>query len=535
MSNDSSSIGIVAIVLLVGVVPLTGAAVAAPASVTMEGPSAATQGETVTIEYQIQNSGANADSYIVNPSLPDGWMVTDHTDDGGTWNPSETKWFWATVGSSETVTASLNVTVPADASGDTILSAVLKNSSGQQGSADHSISVSDTPTETPSSSASISVNAPSQATAGETVTVEYPIQNTGTSPDGYIVNPSVPAGWMITDHTDDGGTWNPSETKWFWATVDSSETVTASLNVTVPADASGDTVLSAVLKNSSGQQGSADDSISVGDTPTETPSSSASVSVNAPSQATASETVTIEYPIQNTGTGANSYIVNTSLPAGWTVTDHTDDGGTWNPSETKWFWATVDSSETVTPSLNVTVPGDAASEMGSIDASVMDSSGMLNSTATVIEVSSSSDDSEDESDSPSVPGGIPDDDGGSEEGEDSETVTETETDDQTETPTATPTATDEPTDTATTTPTATPTATDEPTDTATATPTATDEPTDTATATPTATDTPTEAPSGGGGEQPGTDTTTTSASGPGFGVPVVIAALLTIALLARRQ
>jgi len=74
------------------------------------------------------------------------------------------------------------------------------------------------------------------------------------------------------------------------------------------------------------------------------------------------ETVTVSFSVENTGSATGVVLNVTAMPDGWTVQAHENDGGTWNGNENKWVWLTVDSDETVEPSVTLAVPEDASGE-----------------------------------------------------------------------------------------------------------------------------------------------------------------------------
>jgi hypothetical protein len=94
--------------------------VAAAPSITITQSAAgatATPGDTITVEATVDYSGVNAPA--IDATLPSGWTVTSHTDDGGTYGPPQPAWIWVEgdgdgVSGSHTVT--YTVQVPGDAS-----------------------------------------------------------------------------------------------------------------------------------------------------------------------------------------------------------------------------------------------------------------------------------------------------------------------------------------------------------------------------------------------------------------------------------
>jgi PGF-CTERM protein len=86
----------------------------------------------------------------------------------------------------------------------------------------------------------------------------------------------------------------------------------------------------------------------------------ATISSSGPNEAEPGTQVTISYTLTNTGANKSAYILDLSLPANWTVVNHTDDGATWKSTDNSWLWQTVDPGESVTPSVTLEIPSDAA-------------------------------------------------------------------------------------------------------------------------------------------------------------------------------
>lgn len=81
----------------------------------------------------------------------------------------------------------------------------------------------------------------SDAEAGGTTTVTITFSNNGDERTGAIVDvTSMPDGWEIQNHTDDGGSWNDGESKWLFQGVQAGSSVEPSVTLSIPDDASGD-------------------------------------------------------------------------------------------------------------------------------------------------------------------------------------------------------------------------------------------------------------------------------------------------------
>jgi hypothetical protein len=183
------------------------------------------------------------------------------------------------------------------------------------------------------------------------------------------------------------------------------------------------------------------------------------------------DNVTVSYSLENTGESDSGYILDVqSIPDGWTVVEHSDDGGTWKESDTRWLYQTIEPGETKNPSVTLEIPAGESDGQYTIEGEAKDNETVRDRTSTTVTVESRS----------------------------------------TATPTSTPISTAEPTSTPA--PTTTPTSTPAPTTTPTSTPapTATPTPSDgggDSTATPTAT------PSDGGGDSTATDEGSSGSSG----------------------
>lgn len=65
---------------------------------------------------------------------------------------------------------------------------------------------------------------------------------------------------------------------------------------------------------------------------------------------------TVQFTLENDRRQNNSYIVNLSVPDGWTPVAFDGDGGSQQTNQTKWLWQTVEPGETVSPSVTMAVP-----------------------------------------------------------------------------------------------------------------------------------------------------------------------------------
>jgi uncharacterized repeat protein (TIGR01451 family) len=122
---DGRAVAAVALVLLI-------APVAAGATATVEDLSVGADGgdvrpgETVTVTTTVTNEGENGSSgVVVDARVPDGWTVAERDDDGGTWRSSTREWLWLSVDSGESVSPSVTLRAPENASGEYAVSFVV--------------------------------------------------------------------------------------------------------------------------------------------------------------------------------------------------------------------------------------------------------------------------------------------------------------------------------------------------------------------------------------------------------------------------
>lgn len=91
--------------------------------------------------------------------------------------------------------------------------------------------------EAPSSELSITDK---EAQPGETVTVTFTLKNTGDQPRAHIVGVGTPDGFTIKNRSDDGASWNGQKSEWLFQTIQSGDSVSPSLTLKVPEEASGE-------------------------------------------------------------------------------------------------------------------------------------------------------------------------------------------------------------------------------------------------------------------------------------------------------
>ena len=115
---------------------------AEPATVSSDGPNSATSGDTISISISLTNTGSSEENYIADISLPSGWSVDSHNDDGGQWNSGDRSWLWQNIDSQASVTPSISVVIPSDeSSGSYSVETVAKTDEGTVNSSTHTITV----------------------------------------------------------------------------------------------------------------------------------------------------------------------------------------------------------------------------------------------------------------------------------------------------------------------------------------------------------------------------------------------------------
>lgn len=126
----------------------------------------------------------------------------------------------------------------------------------------------------------------------------------------------------------------------------------------------------------------------------------ATIATQGDATATAGETATISLNLTNTGSNSENYIVDVTIPTGWSVDTHTTDGGQWNSGDRQWLWQDIDAGGAVTPSITVSIPEDASAGDYSIDVAAKTADGTVDTTSHTVTVTSptDNDDTEDESD-----------------------------------------------------------------------------------------------------------------------------------------
>ncbi|MEA1893824.1 MAG: hypothetical protein U9N36_01215 [Euryarchaeota archaeon] len=172
---------------------------------------------------------------------------------------------------------------------------------------------------------------------------------------------NLPAGWAVTDVSNDGATYKAASTEWVWTTaMPSGETRTVVYEVTVPAGATPqdyDITGQASAHEVSPATIGGESAVTIESGTTVDPMSAtrdiSDQTVEAGSTFTVTLTLTANEDIQ-------APTLDENLPAGWAVTDVSNDGATYKAASTEWVWTTaMPSGETRTVVYEVTVPAGA--------------------------------------------------------------------------------------------------------------------------------------------------------------------------------
>ena len=241
-----------------------------PATTSIDGPSAVQASENVTYTFELTNTGDNESSYLLNATVPDGWEIIDRNDDDGNWQDAADEWRWPSVAPGSTKEASLTLSVADDASNGTAeITSIVSTNDSAQDSAAKDVTVEagsdDSGGEANGTEpATTSIDGPSAVQASENVTYTFELTNTGDNESGYLLNATVPDGWVIVDRADDGGNWQDSDHEWLYLPIEPGATKSPSLTVSVPESASEGTVeIASLVSNTDGEQDTATQAVTV--------------------------------------------------------------------------------------------------------------------------------------------------------------------------------------------------------------------------------------------------------------------------------
>lgn len=127
---------VVACLLVVATLPTPVAATTG--TVTSDTPDVATSDSEITVSFNITNTDIQPAAYFLDVSLPEGWTVVGHTEpDDVTWSASKSEWFIQDVAADQSISPSIMVSIPADASQAGTIETILRSRTGiQEGTTD---------------------------------------------------------------------------------------------------------------------------------------------------------------------------------------------------------------------------------------------------------------------------------------------------------------------------------------------------------------------------------------------------------------
>jgi len=101
--------------------------------------------ETIQIDVTVRND-ADAESpapVVIIDTLPSGWTVESWSGSEAAYRKSTNEWLWTTIGSGETVQFTIEISVPADASGEGAIAVTLSDGDDRTATADTVITVTE--------------------------------------------------------------------------------------------------------------------------------------------------------------------------------------------------------------------------------------------------------------------------------------------------------------------------------------------------------------------------------------------------------
>ena len=122
---------VIAFVLLVATIPAPVAGTTG--TVTSETSDVATPDSEITLSFDVTNTDVETAAYFLDVSLPEGWTVVDHNGpEDVTWSPDKSEWFIQAVSPDGSISPSVTVAVPSDASRAGTIETVLRSRTGVQ-------------------------------------------------------------------------------------------------------------------------------------------------------------------------------------------------------------------------------------------------------------------------------------------------------------------------------------------------------------------------------------------------------------------
>lgn len=213
-----------------------------------------------------------------------------------------------------------------------------------------------------------------------TLTISYTLRNTNDSrlAGVQLSLQGIPSQWTVVNQSADGGNWAPDTKIWSWQTLAPNSSVTPSITLSRPQNASSDdfTIVanaSDAFNNTASATVGAESTTPVLDLRATASSEGSSVSPG--------ETVTIEYLVRNSieTRRAGVQLELEQTPANWSVSDQSADGGNWAPDMKTWSWQTIEGQSEKRPSITFQIPSSASPGEYQITATVSDADGHISS------------------------------------------------------------------------------------------------------------------------------------------------------------
>ncbi|MCJ7523513.1 MAG: NEW3 domain-containing protein [Dehalococcoidia bacterium] len=340
----------------------------ATASRTIATPSLA-PGESTEVTVTLTSELDEAKSFALQETIPDDWTLTQVTDDASAFQDSTNTWVWFSVAAGATKTVTYTLTVPGGAAigqhpiTGTVTADEMSNSIG----GDNCITVTgDGVTGTASATRSIAVTTLMPGGSTE-VTVEF-TSLLGVA-KSFALEENIPAGWTLTRGTDDASAFQPTTNTWVWFSVAAGDTKTVTYSLTAPAGAAEGiynvtgTVTADEVSNVVGGQVT----VVIGVTGDGTATATRSIAVTTLMPGGSTE-VTVEFT--SLLGEAKSFALQENIPAGWTLTQGTDDASAFQPTTNTWVWFSVaaGATKTVTYSLTAGVAEGTYNVTGTVTA-----------------------------------------------------------------------------------------------------------------------------------------------------------------------
>lgn len=141
MNSDRAFLPLVIVlVLLVATIPAPVAGTTG--TVTSETSDVATPDSEITLSFDVKNTDVETAAYFLDVSLPEGWTVVDHNGpEDVTWSPDKSEWFIQAVSPDGSISPSLTVAIPQDASRARAIETVLRSRTGIQGGTTDTIEI----------------------------------------------------------------------------------------------------------------------------------------------------------------------------------------------------------------------------------------------------------------------------------------------------------------------------------------------------------------------------------------------------------